>query len=194
MTSFFDRSRIKEEAIRKKENMMEQKRGVDWGNLLMGILFVIVALFSFQNPAGDLIAIVMVFAIFALLKGIFEIFARNKWKELTGYKAKMPLLVGIVDILIGVFFLFNIRAGVLALPFVFAIWFIMDSVLGLFALDLAKSISNGYYWFTLLVNVLGIFLGVILLFNPLSAALTLSFLVGFYFMMFGITHIVYAFR
>ncbi|EOL49227.1 acid-resistance membrane protein [Enterococcus phoeniculicola] len=174
--------------------MMEQKRGVDWGNLLMGILFVIVALFSFQNPAGDLIAIVMVFAIFALLKGIFEIFARNKWKELTGYKAKMPLLVGIVDILIGVFFLFNIRAGVLALPFVFAIWFIMDSVLGLFALDLAKSISNGYYWFTLLVNVLGIFLGVILLFNPLSAALTLSFLVGFYFMMFGITHIVYAFR
>ncbi|MGX7238542.1 HdeD family acid-resistance protein [Enterococcus phoeniculicola] len=173
---------------------MEQKRGVDWGNLLMGILFVIVALFSFQNPAGDLIAIVMVFAIFALLKGIFEIFARNKWKELTGYKAKMPLLVGIVDILIGVFFLFNIRAGVLALPFVFAIWFIMDSVLGLFALDLAKSISNGYYWFTLLVNVLGIFLGVILLFNPLSAALTLSFLVGFYFMMFGITHIVYAFR
>lgn len=174
--------------------MMEQKRGVDWGSLLMGILFVIVALFSFQNPAGDLIAIVMVFAIFALLKGIFEIFARNKWKELTGYKAKMPLLVGIVDILIGVFFLFNIRAGVLALPFVFAIWFIMDSVLGLFALDLAKSISNGYYWFTLLVNVLGIFLGVILLFNPLSAALTLSFLVGFYFMMFGITHIVYAFR
>lgn len=173
---------------------MEQKRGVDWGSLLMGILFVIVALFSFQNPAGDLIAIVMVFAIFALLKGIFEIFARNKWKELTGYKAKMPLLVGIVDILIGVFFLFNIRAGVLALPFVFAIWFIMDSVLGLFALDLAKSISNGYYWFTLLVNVLGIFLGVILLFNPLSAALTLSFLVGFYFMMFGITHIVYAFR
>ena len=174
--------------------MMEQKRSVDWRNLLMGILFIIVALFSFQNPAGDLIAIVMVFAIFALLKGVFEIFARNKWKELTGYKAKMPLLLGTVDILIGVFFLFNIRAGVLALPFVFAVWFIMDSVFGLFTLDLAKSISNGYYWFTLLVNVLGIFLGIILLFNPLSAALTLSFLVGFYFMMFGITHIIYAFR
>ncbi|MEM5199565.1 DUF308 domain-containing protein, partial [Enterococcus faecium] len=44
------------------------------------------------------------------------------------------------------------------------------------------------------VDVLGIILGVMLLFNPLSSALTLSFLVGFYFMMFGISNIVYAFR
>ncbi|HFQ4031618.1 TPA: DUF308 domain-containing protein, partial [Enterococcus faecium] len=39
-----------------------------------------------------------------------------------------------------------------------------------------------------------ILLGIFLLFNPISSALTLSFLVGFYFMLFGITHIVYAFR
>ncbi|RAX28978.1 UNVERIFIED_CONTAM: hypothetical protein DQE83_29000, partial [Escherichia coli] len=41
---------------------------------------------------------------------------------------------------------------------------------------------------------LGVVLGCILLFNPISSALTLSFLVGFYFMLFGIKHIVYAFR
>ncbi|HAP7645602.1 TPA: hypothetical protein IVV33_002984, partial [Enterococcus faecium] len=50
------------------------------------------------------------------------------------------------------------------------------------------------YWFTIIVNILGILLGIFLLFNPISSALTLSFLVGFYFMLFGITHIVYAFR
>ncbi len=96
--------------------------------------------------------------------------------------------------LAGNFFLFNIGAGVVALPFVFAVWFIADSVFALLAADLAKGVSNGYYWFTVIVNILGIILGIMLLFNPISSALTLSFLVGFYFMLFGITHIVYAFR
>ncbi|HAP9234537.1 TPA: hypothetical protein IWI47_001253, partial [Enterococcus faecium] len=58
----------------------------------------------------------------------------------------------------------------------------------------ARGVSEGYYWFTIIVNILGILLGIFLLFNPISSALTLSFLVGFYFMLFGITHIVYAFR
>lgn len=175
---------------------MEQRQhhGMDWGSLVLGILFVLTALISFQNPAGNLIAIVMVFAIFAIIKGIFEIFARNRMKELLGYKAYAPIILGIIDILIGVYLLFNLNIGVAVLPFVFAIWFLFDSIFGLFTLDFAKRVSTGYFWFTLIVDVLGIILGVMLLFNPLSSALTLSFLVGFYFMMFGISNIVYAFR
>ncbi|OTP42163.1 acid-resistance membrane protein [Enterococcus faecalis] len=51
---------------------MEQRQhhGMDWGSLVLGILFVLTALISFQNPAGNLIAIVMVFAIFAIIKGL----------------------------------------------------------------------------------------------------------------------------
>ena len=175
---------------------MEQRQhhGMDWGSLVLGILFVLTALISFQNPAGNLIAIVMVFAIFAIIKGIFEIFVRNRMKELLGYKAYAPIILGIIDILIGVDLLFNLNIGVAVLPFVFAIWFLFDSIFGLFTLDFAKRVSTGYFWFTLIVDVLGIILGVMLLFNPLSSALTLSFLVGFYFMMFGISNIVYAFR
>ena len=111
-----------------------------------------------------------------------------------GYKAYAPIILGIIDILIGVYLLFNLNIGVAVLPFVFAIWFLFDSIFGLFTLDFAKRVSTGYFWFTLIVDVLGIILGVMLLFNPLSSALTLSFLVGFYFMMFGISNIVYAFR
>lgn len=172
----------------------QSKRGIDWGSLILGILFVLTSLISFQDPAGNLVAIVMVFAVFAIIKGVFEIFVRNRMKELTGFKAYAPVVLGIIDIIIGVYFLFNLNIGVAALPFIFAIWFIVDSVFGLFTLDMAKSIGTGYFWFTVIVDVLGIVLGIVLLFNPLSSALTLSFLVGFYFMLFGITHIVYAFR
>ncbi|MHC5228433.1 HdeD family acid-resistance protein [Enterococcus sp. LJL99] len=171
-----------------------KKHGIDWGALILGILFVVTSLISFQDPAGNLVAIVLFFAIIAIMKGIFEIFVRNRMKELTGYKSYAPIILGVIDILIGVYFLFNLNIGVAALPFVFAIWFIIDSIFGLFTLDLAKSVSTGYFWFTLIVDILGVILGFVLLANPLSAALTLSFLVGFYFMMFGITNIIYAFR
>ncbi|MBO0470359.1 DUF308 domain-containing protein [Enterococcus sp. DIV0242_7C1] len=171
-----------------------RRNGIDWGSLVLGILFVLTALISFQDPAGNLIAIVMVFAFFAIIKGIFEIFVRNRLKELTGYKAYGPIILGVIDIIIGIYLFFNLNIGIAVLPFVFAIWFIADSVFGLFALDLAKSVSTGYFWFTLIINVLGIILGFMLLMDPLTSALTLSFLVGFYFMLYGITHIVYAFR
>lgn len=172
---------------------MKESRKIDWGSLVLGILFVLVSLISFRDPVGNLVAIVIVFAIFAILKGLFELFLRSRVKELTGYKGKMPIVIGIIDLLIGIFFIFNIGAGVVALPFVFAVWFIIDSVLALFTADLFRGISEGHYWFTVVINVLGILLGIILLFNPLSSALTLSFLVGFYFMVVGINQIVYAF-
>ncbi|MFK4567534.1 HdeD family acid-resistance protein [Enterococcus sp. UD-01] len=171
-----------------------KKNGVDWGSLILGILFVLTALISFQDPAGNLLALVIVFAIFAILKGVFEIFVRNRMKELTGYKAYAPIVLGVIDIIIGIYLLFNLAIGVAALPFVFALWFIFDSIINLFTLDLAKGVSTGYFWFRLIVDVIGVILGVMLFFNPLSSALTLSFLVGFYFMLYGITHIVYAFR
>lgn len=171
-----------------------KKHGIDWGALVLGILFVLTSLISFQDPAGNLVAIVLFFAIFAIIKGIFEIFVRNRMKELIGYKSYAPIILGIIDILIGIYFLFNLNIGIAALPFVFAIWFIVDSIFGLFTVDLAKSVSTGYYWFAIIVDILGIVLGFILLVNPISSALTLSFLVGFYFMIFGITNIIYAFR
>ncbi|MGL4695866.1 HdeD family acid-resistance protein [Enterococcus larvae] len=174
--------------------MDRKASGLDWGSLLLGILFVIISLMSFQDPAGNLLAIVMIFAVFAIIKGVFEIFVRNRLKELTGYKSYMPLVLGAIDIILGIYLLLNLQIGVSVLPYVFAIWFILDSFFNLFTLDLAKAFHTGYYWFSLIVDVLGIILGFVLLFNPLSSALTLSFLVGFYFMMFGITYIVYAFH
>lgn len=194
MTLFKEKCTIDIKVEKKVGVKMNERKSVDWGSLFLGILFVLVSLFSFQDPVGNLVAIVLIFAIFAFLKGIFELLFRSRLKELTGYKGKMPLVIGFIDILVGIFFLFNIGTGVSALPFVFAVWFIVDSVLALFTTDIARDISHEYYWFTVVINILGIILGIMLLFNPITSVLTLSFLVGFYFMLFGINHIVYAFR
>ncbi|RHH70189.1 MULTISPECIES: HdeD family acid-resistance protein [Vagococcus] len=174
--------------------MSNERNGFDWFSFLLGILFIFASLTSFQDPTGNLVAIVVVFGMFAIIKGIFELFLRKKVREFTGISSTMPIIIGVFDVIVGIFLLFNISAGVIALPFVFAIWFLLDSFVGLFSSGALKKSSTGYYWFSIVINILGVIVGFMLLVNPVSSALTLSFLVGFYFMMFGITEITYAFR
>jgi uncharacterized membrane protein HdeD (DUF308 family) len=56
-----------------------------------------------------------------------------------------------------------------------------------------KSLENGYHVFHIVINVICLVIGLSLLFNPISSALTLVFLVGFYFMLTGITYLISAF-
>lgn len=83
--------------------------------------------------------------------------------------------------------------GVLALPYIFAIWFIIDSIGELLIADVFKAVSRRYYWFKVVMNVLGLILGIMMLFNPIVSALTISFLVGLYFLTSGIDFIVSSF-
>lgn len=162
-----------------------QKRSIGWGYLIMGVLFIIASVLSFINPAGNLEALAFAFAFLAILNGI--------WMIANRMGSTLRVVAGVVNILIGVFLFFNIYWAALALPFVFAIWFIVDSVLRLLTVGFARALGSGFFWFQLIISILGIIVGVLLLYNPISAALTISFLVGFYLLMAGIESIVYAF-
>ncbi|MCI2149560.1 HdeD family acid-resistance protein [Bifidobacterium crudilactis] len=166
---------------------------INWDYFFVGILFIITALVSFSNPASNLVALVYGFAILAIIKGVSELTLRRRIDEFTGAKNVYILVLGIVDILLGVFLIFNASVGVIALPYIFAIWFILDSIFELAVASVYRNTAGNYYWFDIVMNVLGIVLGIILLFNPVSSALTLAFLVGAYFLFSGISYLAAAF-
>ena len=170
--------------------MGEQSKGkFGWGNLILGILLIITALIAFRNPLSDILALTIIFGIMAILSGIWLIVNND------GGNKVFRIIIGILDVLIGIVLLFNLRIGALAVPFVFAIWFIAGSVYRLCNLGKVKKLlGNGYFWFSLVLNVLCVIAGIMLLFNPLASVFTISFLVGFYFMMVGIESIMYAFN
>lgn len=99
-------------------------------------------------------------------------------------------MIGILEIIVGIVFLFNMGLAVSVLAYTFAFWFIIDSVSGLLNVNRTRALGNGAYWFSFIINLLGVVIGISLLFNPITAGLTLSFLVGFYFLLFGIESIV----
>lgn len=174
-------------------NNRSRARSFDWMSLLTGILFILVAILTFQSPETGLRGLVIYYATTAIISGIFSLFVRNRVRQLTDGRITTVLVFGILEILMGVILLFNLDFGILTLAYMFALWFIIDSVRNLFVLDEIRSISKPYFWFSLILNVLGIIVGLSLFFDPIISVLTLSFLIGFYLMMTGNLYIVHAF-
>ncbi|MGX6961309.1 HdeD family acid-resistance protein [Vagococcus xieshaowenii] len=173
---------------------MNETKKFNWGYLIIGVLFLVVSFMSLNNPETNLLAIVMYVGFGAVAKGCFELFNRKTIPSLTGVGTNLPIWVGIIDIVIGCLMLFNLGISLAILPYVFACWFLVDSIHDLLFANVYKDINPPMYWFSIISNILGIILGILLLFNPITSAFTLAFLVGAYFMITGVTYIVAAFR
>lgn len=57
--------------------MEDENQSFEWGLFILGLVSLIFALIAFSNPASGLMAIVVIFALGAILKGIFEIAFRR---------------------------------------------------------------------------------------------------------------------
>lgn len=173
--------------------MSEGNRKFDWGSLILGVIFIIVALLSFSNPGSSVMAVVIIFGIAAILKGTFELTVRRRLKPYTGQGSTMLIITGVLDILIGIFMLFNVQFGMIAVAVLFAFWIILDSVFMLITSSYIKEFNRNRFWFTVILGVIGLLIGIVLLFNPLSGVVSIAFIIGIFFMIAGIGHILEAF-
>lgn len=166
---------------------MKSKNGVNWGLLIVGILFIVASLVAFANPASGIYTLSFVFGLMAIISGVFILATQRgfPWRVASG----------IIDIICGLIMLFNLSATASVMPFIFAIWVIADSIGSLTVLGSVKNImGEGYYILSLVLNILCIVAGVMMLFSPGLSALTVAFLLGFYLMLAGIESIVFAFN
>ena len=99
-----------------------------------------------------------------------------------------------IGIMIGIFFLWDNKVGAYMIAILVAIWFIVDSVIGIvFAWHLRFFETGWYFFFNLLLNILGLVVGVMLLFRPVIAVMSTVYLIAIYLMIFGINEIALAF-
>lgn len=170
-----------------------QSSRFNWSALLLGIIAVFASVIAFSDPGANLLAVTFILGVAVLFRGIVQIWSKWALKTIPGLNTTLLLVVGILNVIFGVLLLGNLWVGVMLLPMLFAIWFTLESIFGLANTGFAKRIGAGYYWFRIILCLLGIVIGVSLFMHPLSAAMTLSFLVGFYFMLLAITCFVEAF-
>lgn len=171
----------------------QYNEGFQWGPFILGVMSLFLAFLAFNNPVISIFSVAVFFAVGAILKGVFELFFRKRLRQFADYSSTLLIIIGVIDILIGVFFLFNLEGAILALPLLFGFWVIIDSVGSLITASPIKKVSTSHYWLTIIIAILGIVIGILLIANPLSAYIAIATLIGIYFMLYGILNIVYAF-
>lgn len=170
----------------------KDNRGFDWGSFIAGILMVVVAFVLLRHPAKGLHAFVLIFAIISIVQGLVWLAGYSRFREFFS-RSWVALISGILDIIIGILFLCSYDIGGLTIAYLFAIWFFVDSVVGIVFSWHLRDFSTGYFIFNLILNILSLIIAIFLIFNPVLAALSLVWLVALWLLVFGINEVVVAF-
>ncbi|PTK89650.1 hypothetical protein BUZ03_10555, partial [Staphylococcus gallinarum] len=76
--------------------------------------------------------------------------------------------------------------------YLFAVWFIIHAVLAIFTVTQLERSNRLLHTISIFINILEIILGILLLFNPIIAAVLVSFVLAFVFVIIGISQIIIA--
>ncbi len=166
---------------------------VKWTELITGILLIILGIYSLIRPVGMLTSVTVIYGLFAVITGIADIAFYIRMERRTGFGPAVSLVTGILSVLAGILILCNIDAGRWAIAVLFPIWFIAHCLSRLSHLFLIRlTVGDAYYYFTLVINILGLVLGILMLFNPLAAMFSVSWLIGIYLILLGMDSLMLA--
>ncbi len=172
---------------------MKRRSGYGWLEIIMGILLILLGLFTILRPSAALEGVVMVYGIIAVLTGIADIVFYIKIDRHMGFLPTVSLISGLLSVMAGVMLLAYPAAGTWVLSMLFPIWFIAHCIARLSHLNIIRITAGGfYYYFTIIINVIGIILGIIMIFNPAISFFSIGYIIGAYLILLGVESIVVA--
>jgi uncharacterized membrane protein HdeD (DUF308 family) len=168
---------------RKESNMFESITRNWWIVLLRGIFAILFGVVAFVWPGITLLALVLVFGIYALVDGISAItfgLVGGAW----GVRWWQMILVGIISVITGIFaFSWPIISAV-ALLMAIAAWSICRGIAEIVAaIELRKFIAHE--WLLILGGVGSILFGIAVIALPNAGALAVLWIIGIYALIFG---------
>jgi len=163
----------------------------NWGWLLaLGIAYIIMGLVITGSPMAATIAVEILIGFVLIIGGVISIigaFFTGDWKKLL-----LILLSGILYVIVGVLLLKNPMQGVLTLTILLAAFLLVE---GFFKIIHAFQMKPAPNWVWLLVSgVASVILGIMIWGEfPESSAFIIGLLVGIYFLINGITMVMFSF-
>ena len=172
---------------------MRRRSGYGWFELIIGILLIILGIVTFINPSNTLRLIVIFCGLLAMVTGISDIVFYVKTQRYMSLGPTISLVTGVFGIMAGAMLLVYPAVGSLTLVVLVPIWFIAHCISRLSHLAVVRETAGSfYYWFTLIVNILGLVLAFMMIIRPYIAYYTAGFVIGFYLIVIGIDTIVVA--
>jgi uncharacterized membrane protein HdeD (DUF308 family) len=163
-----------------------------WVIALRGLCAVLLGIAAFALPGVTLIALVVLFGVYAFADGLLAVVAAAR--AVKHDRPWWPLVVeGVVGIAIGVLTFFWPDLTVMTLLYLIAAWAILTGILEIVAaLRLRREIAGE--WLLAVAGVLSIAFGLYVLANPLAGALAVIAIIGAFALVFGIVLIALGWR
>lgn len=172
---------------------MRRRSGFGWLQLLIGILLIILGIWAFTDFDLALTGMVVACGIAAIIMGIADILLFVQVERFTGFGPSLSLVSGILSVMSGIMLLAYPRAGVMLLTILFPIWFIAHCISRLAHLSSIRLIAgDGTFYFVLIINVIGLILGILMLLSPIFAIETIRCFASAYLILLGIDSVVMA--
>lgn len=166
--------------------MVQDNGKLKWSSLIMGTLLLIVAVIIFSYPVKNFYTLTWLIGLLILINGVIQLLFRRAARAIAGSGSGLIVVIGIIDIIFGLLVIFNVGASSTFFIFMFAAWFIVSSVIGLMTISKQSRLKG----LSIIVNVLGLLLGIILLFNPMMGMILVSTMIAITFAILGVTYVI----
>lgn len=160
--------------------------------VLLGITLIVGGYFAVSRPAATFTALTLMVGIVAVARGIFAIVAYLRIKEVTTWKAKGALALGVLLVIVGLLCIFWPAVLSAALAWLVGLWFLAEAIRGLGQVRLIRALDRTAGILSLMLNLLLIAAGVLLIVNPWVPTLAVSVLVAASFFASGLDMILTA--
>lgn len=172
---------------------MKKWSGFGWLEFVEGVLLLLLSIFTLLRPDSALTGFVVAYGVAAIIMGAADILLYVKVSRFTGFGPIVSLLSGTLSVMAGVMLLVYPNAGKLVMSFLFPLWFIAHCISRLANLNKIRFFAGAFtYYFTLILNILGLVLGMMIL-DPWLSLLSIRFIISIYLLLLGVDCIILAF-
>lgn len=172
---------------------MKRHSGYGWLELAVGILLIFLGVLALFSPDLALKTLVFAYGLAAVVTGVSDLILYIQMERYTGFGPVLALISGILSVMAGIVLMLQPWAGVMILTVLFPIWFVAHCISRLAHLgDIRFIAGEGIYRFTLVIQVIGLVLGLLMFLNPLFTLTTIRYLACVYLILLGIDSVAMA--
>lgn len=157
-------------------------------SMFYSILFAIIGLLLFLDPAGFVVLISYMIGILLLILGINNVLNYSKNRDLAINKTL--LVVGVILFIIGIFLIVKPTFIGKIVPSIIGVCLIINALEKLMYLSYITDKNSEQYMISLISGIIIMIAGIFLLFNPLSGTLIVTQIIGVIIAIYSVMDII----
>lgn len=164
------------------ETMKVRQSRVSLWHLLAGVIMALMGIYVWFNPAVTLMALALYLGIVFIVVGV------GYFSASFTYESGWYMLVGALDVFVGVIFVANLGVSAASMPIIFALWCLAVGIIQLVTAFQYRSAGQPVFW-PMVAGIIGILFAFLILTYPAVGTITLTALMGAYFVLYGAVEI-----